>query len=437
MPRRKSTHVDDPSAVGRRLREARERVGVSQRQLSFEGCSPAYISRIEAGERIPSLQLLREMGRRLGVSEDYLATGLEREAGGEDRKLLDAEVSFRLGEIDAAERMYGEVRAAAETTALRSRASAGLGQIAFERGEPRQAIELLEEALQISGAEVADQPSLADTLGRAYVAVGDVAPAIRIFRRALRLAEERNDAIESVRFSVLLANAYIDSSEFAAAEKLLEQAVESAPNASDPMFRARILWSQSRLYALREDPSTAARYARRALELLELTEHTQYAARAHHLLAHIELDRGNAADALSVLAEGLPLVEATGNKLEIALFQLEKARALVKLERRNEAEQLAVESTASLTTLASGDAGRGYALVAEIYESLGNRVSAREFYERAVLELEPLADRYLIEVCGKLAALHEADGRPDEALGVLKKAMAAQGRTGAAPALVG
>ena len=139
MPRRKSTHVDDPSAVGRRLRDARERVGVSQRQLSFEGCSPAYISRIEAGERIPSLQLLREMGRRLGVSEDYLATGLEREAGGEDRKLLDAEVSLRLGEIDAAERMYGEVRAAAETSALRSRACAGLGQIAFERGEPRQA----------------------------------------------------------------------------------------------------------------------------------------------------------------------------------------------------------------------------------------------------------------------------------------------------------
>ena len=78
MPRRKSTHVDDPAAVGRRLREARERAGSSQRQLSFDGCSPAYISRIEAGERIPSLQLLREMGRRLGVSEDYLATGLER-----------------------------------------------------------------------------------------------------------------------------------------------------------------------------------------------------------------------------------------------------------------------------------------------------------------------------------------------------------------------
>src|SRR5213083_3153924 len=78
MPRRKSTHFDNPVEVGRRLKEARERAGLSQRQLSFPGCSPAYISRIEAGDRIPSLQLLREMGRRLGVSEDYLATGSER-----------------------------------------------------------------------------------------------------------------------------------------------------------------------------------------------------------------------------------------------------------------------------------------------------------------------------------------------------------------------
>src|SRR5215213_3318193 len=77
MPRQKSTHVDNPAAVGGRLKLAREKAGLSQRQLSFPGCSPAYISRIESGDRIPSLQLLRELGRRLSVSEDYLATGSE------------------------------------------------------------------------------------------------------------------------------------------------------------------------------------------------------------------------------------------------------------------------------------------------------------------------------------------------------------------------
>jgi tetratricopeptide (TPR) repeat protein len=435
VPRRKSTHVDEPAAVGRRLREARERAGLSQRQLSFEGCSPAYISRIEAGERIPSLQLLREMGRRLGVSEDYLATGLEREPGGEDRKLLDAEVSLRFGETDEAERLYTEVQDGAQTTAIRSRALAGLGQIAFDRGDQRKAIELLEEAARISGRPVEEHPTLADTLGRAYATVGDHAPAIRIFRQALRVAEERNDRIEAVRFGVLLANAYIDEAAFESAEEVLEQTVERAPDAADPVFRARIYWSQSRLYALREDAATAARYARKALELLELTEHTQYAARAHQLLAHVELDRGNAAEALALIDRALPLVESTGNRLDYALFQLEKARALVQLGRREEAEALAEESTTMLDEIDSTDAGRGQALIAEIYESLGESGRAREMYERAIPALERGPERYLLDAYRRLAALHEAEGRPDEALAVLKRAMAVQGRAGAAPAL--
>ncbi len=59
------SHVDDPHAVGRRLLEARLAAGLSQRALAFPGCSAAYISRLEAGERVPSLQLLRKLAQRL------------------------------------------------------------------------------------------------------------------------------------------------------------------------------------------------------------------------------------------------------------------------------------------------------------------------------------------------------------------------------------
>jgi transcriptional regulator with XRE-family HTH domain len=72
------SHVDDPAAVGRRLKDARVAAGLSQRQLSFPGCSAAYISRLEAGDRVPSLQLLRKLATRLGADEQYLATGVER-----------------------------------------------------------------------------------------------------------------------------------------------------------------------------------------------------------------------------------------------------------------------------------------------------------------------------------------------------------------------
>jgi transcriptional regulator with XRE-family HTH domain len=73
--RERIPHVDDPQAVGRRLLEARAAADLSQRELAFPGCSAAYISRIERGERIPSLQVLRELASRCDVSETFLAWG--------------------------------------------------------------------------------------------------------------------------------------------------------------------------------------------------------------------------------------------------------------------------------------------------------------------------------------------------------------------------
>ena len=88
LKRPRTPHYDDPVAVGQRLHVAREAAGISQRELAFPGCSAAYISRIERGERIPSLQVMRELARRIGISESSLAFGRER---------IDAGVSEAVG----------------------------------------------------------------------------------------------------------------------------------------------------------------------------------------------------------------------------------------------------------------------------------------------------------------------------------------------------
>src|SRR5688500_16716547 len=90
------SHVDDPAAVGRRLKDARLAAGLSQRQLSFAGCSGAYISRLEAGDRVPSLQLLRKLAAKLNLDEEYLATGVER-IEQLAPELVEEEVARRLG----------------------------------------------------------------------------------------------------------------------------------------------------------------------------------------------------------------------------------------------------------------------------------------------------------------------------------------------------
>lgn len=94
LKRPRTPHYDDPVAVGRRLHAAREAAGISQRDLAFPGCSAAYISRIERGERVPSLQVMRELARRIGISESVLAYGRDR---------IDAAVSDAVDAVEAAE----------------------------------------------------------------------------------------------------------------------------------------------------------------------------------------------------------------------------------------------------------------------------------------------------------------------------------------------
>ena len=63
------------ATVGERIRERRLALGLSQRNLACEGVSFAYISRLEANARQPSLKALRKMASKLGVSLHWLETG--------------------------------------------------------------------------------------------------------------------------------------------------------------------------------------------------------------------------------------------------------------------------------------------------------------------------------------------------------------------------
>src|SRR3989442_10540110 len=85
--------------IGQRLRRLRTERRLSQRELASPGVSYAYISRIEAGTRQPSVKALRMLARKLGVSAEYLETGSE--LGAEEARefrLADAELKLRLDE---------------------------------------------------------------------------------------------------------------------------------------------------------------------------------------------------------------------------------------------------------------------------------------------------------------------------------------------------
>ena len=421
MPRGVGRHIDDRAAVGARIRAARLQAGLSQRDLAFDGCSYAYISRVEAGQRIPSMQVLQELGRRLGVSATYLALGTD--APDHVDPLDAADIACRLGDHGLAEQIYEAVTLEPAPAPVRlARALAGLGEIAFQRGDADVAAHLFEAALAEPALGRAGASAIADRLGRIYALRGEHERALGIYEKELVEAARLNDQAALMRFSTLLANAVLDAGNTGRAQELLGQALAVADQVQDPFDRARLWWSQSRLHDSQGQSDLAAHYARLALSVLEETEQMGFAAVAHLLLAYIENERGDGGAALACLERAELVLATSSNRLHWGLFQVERARALLLTGEREEAASVAMGALPLVGDASAIDSGRAQALLGDVFRELGDVERAQELYELA-LETLPGVDRNLLRVYEGLAEILEEQGRGDEAFDLLKQAM--------------
>ncbi len=421
MARQTRVHIDSPEALGRRLRTVRRAGGLRQVDLTFPGCSTGYISLLEAGQRVPSLQVIRMLAERLGVTEAWLATGADEAAPEPDAASLlrEGDLVLRLGDTDRARAIFASL-IDEEPNWLQARASVGLGQIAFNEDDAREAIQHLEAAYELDPQ--LDDTGAADTLGRAYARVGEEELATALFRRELVRAREREDRISITRFSVLLANVLIDCAAFGEAAELLAEAIRDQ-RSGDALSLARLYWSQSRLHALRGETDSARRFAHKALGLLEATEHRLYTARAYQMLAFIELDSGDAASALESIDRGRQLLGSEGTDYDLITFALEEARALALLGDLDRAAELALGSATGYHADAHPlDAGRAYSQLAAIFTRSRDVERALELYELAVELLERQPNKYLADTYLSYAELLESIDQREAAYAILKKA---------------
>ena len=412
------------------MREARRHAGLTQQDLSFDGCSTAYISRIESGDRVPSPRLLRGLASRLGVSEAYLARG-EDAVGASVSELVEAELALALDQPEEARRLYESALSHAVDAAARGEALEGLGKVALREGRAHDAVELLTRALTARGGDPAAYPTLTEALARAHATLGEPAPAIALLEPCVERFEREGDPVQFVRFSALLGYAFTDNGNFAEAERAVGKALEVGREVADPYTRARLYWSQSRLRAEQGEAELAETYARRALDTLRTTEDTYAVAHAIETLAHITLDLGRPHEALDLLEEGWPLISSAGSPAEVAHFRIEETRALAAVGESERAAALAMELSGTLDELPASDSGRVYVELASTFADLGETARARELFELGIEFLENMPpNRYLIAAYRRLSGLLEQEGRSEEALRVLKRAVGAQETAG-------
>jgi len=261
-------------SVGERLRRLRQERRLSQRELASPGVSYAYISRIEAGTRQPSVKALRKLARKLGVTAEYLETGSEvREQDLRELRLAQAELDVRLsGDPQAGYQTLRELLSEAEDAgdvAAARRARVSLGLAAFEAGKLAEAAELLERAVADDDLSPTLRPDVFATLGRALAATGRAADAVALFERALEDVQGTtpDDTPARVRYATYLSFALTDLGDLERAEIVLHDVLNDLDTFVDPYTQVRVHWSLGRLAGAQGRPGDALEHLRRAMEL--------------------------------------------------------------------------------------------------------------------------------------------------------------------------
>ncbi|HEY8629299.1 MAG TPA: helix-turn-helix transcriptional regulator, partial [Gaiellaceae bacterium] len=328
-------------AIGKRLRRLRLERRLSQRDLSSPGVSYAYISRIEAGARSPSVKALRKLAERLGVSVDYLETGRDiRDVDERELRLSDAELAIRLdGDTAEAERTLAKIVEEARRAgdhASASRALIAFGFAAARRGNHLAAVERLEAARDEQRVSPHMRPDLYETLGQSYAALGAAADrAVPLFEQCLEdvqaVAPENTTA--HIRFSTLLSYALADAGEHERAASVVRDALERAESSgASPHDRVRLFWALARAANTDGRHLEALTHIRRAIALLEATDDTLQLARGYLLAAGIEAREHQLKPTRTHLERAEELLGTNGEPRDVAMLRIGQSW-LASLER--------------------------------------------------------------------------------------------------------
>src|SRR6266513_4311328 len=431
MIRSSVSQASSAETIGARLKRLRLQRGLSQRDLSSPGVSYAYISRIEAGARTPSVKALRKLAQKLQVSVEFLETGRDiREVDDRELRLADLELELRLdGESADVEQKLEQIRqeaAAAGDVGSALRAEMNLGLLFAQRGSHLEAVERLERVLGDDAAPPPHlRPDLYTTLGQSYAALGAPERAVRVFEECLRRVKEDvpDDVAVQIRYATFLSYALTDAREYERAAEVVRAALARADDQSDPYTRVRLYWSLARLSAVEGRQAEALEYIRSAIALLKATDDSLTLARAYVLAAGVELRQKATGSARHNLELAKRLLGSHPEHSDLGMLRIGQSQLAALDGEADAAVECARQALALLGDFHGGEQGSAVHALATALALAGDDVGAHDAYRRAV---------DLLTVHGRKADAGEAAlewaeflrerGRQDEAEPILRRA---------------
>lgn len=260
---------DYDESCGLRIKEMRQRRGLSQAQLAGPELSDSYISLIESGKRTPAPGVLELLAARLGCSRKYLVDGVTSEQVEEiELGLKQARLALEHGDPAEARGRYSELLAASELTRLpeqRRVAEFGLALAAEALGDVEDAIAGL---MSLGESEWGKDPQrrieIAVALSRCHRGRHDL-------HQATRVAEEIFDCVmpewseAMVELGVVLMAVYAERGDLLRAWYVGEEVQAGASTVGRPGVVMCVYWMQASIAAEDGRVNDAIELAARAL----------------------------------------------------------------------------------------------------------------------------------------------------------------------------
>jgi tetratricopeptide (TPR) repeat protein len=400
---------------------------MSQRALSGPGISYAYVSRLEAGQRTPSLKAIRLLAAKLGVTPEYLETGRQIPAAKElELQVADAELELRIGrDTDRAVATLTAVIDQHPDGVTEARARAALGIFAERRGDNAQAVAQLERALASPHVTPARRADVYETLARAYLSLGTSAKAVVLLEECLEHvgAHAPGDSTLQIRYRTFLGETYSALGRLDRARESLAEAVGRAEDVSVSSGRVVLYWSLARVAWMQSDSDAALNYIGRAIGLLEASDDTLQLARAYVLSAQICNLDGRGDEAAHHLSRAERLLQLDGDRDDVGILRAEQSKHRAKAGDAVQALAFAHEAVDALKDNARF-AATGWHALALAEASAGDLEAAQRAFRRAVDRLSERRQWREAALATRdwAAALREA-GRETEAYDLLERAL--------------
>lgn len=329
--------------IGQRIREARARSGLSQRELAGERFTGQYVSGLERGAVKPSMAALNYLAQRLGVS---VADLLDPRT--EPWSRVEADIKLASGDLNGATDRYQTLLASAPTATAKGQALLGLAESLCRRNLARDAIRHASEAVE--------------------------------------LFEKANRPVDAAWAAYWLASAQFQTDNGSEARALLENLLSRVRGGleMEPGFKLRLLTSLAAVMGWAGQHDVALSYLEEGRDLIEALDPRVQAAYFYSLAQNYK-QAGDLEAAVRAGARSLTLYEGLGSKLEVSVLHNHLALTYLKLGNTKQASEFAGMAATEAETLSDP---RSRAWVAETQAAIA---LARGEFDEAI----GLADRAL------------------------------------------